>query len=69
METQKYTPSPPPTSNDRGLPSISELNEGEEGEHDATTVSDNHVTDIAESVKQNSKQKLADLAFKPAAEP
>ena len=32
-----------------------------------------HVTsergDITESVKQNTKQKLADLAFKPASEP
>ena len=40
--------------------------------NDYVTTSGGHVTsngDIAESVRQNSKQKLADLAFKPTSEP
>ena len=43
----------------------------EDDQHVMTTDND-HVTssgDIAESVRQSSKQKLADLAFKPASEP
>ena len=43
----------------------------DEADDHVTTESD-HVTpngDIAESIRQNSKQKLADLAFKPASEP
>ena len=41
-------------------------------ENDHMTTDDDHVTsngDIAKSVRQSSKQKLADLAFKPASEP
>lgn len=41
----------------------------EDEENDHVTTGNGHVTpngDIAESVRQNSKQRLADLAFKPA---
>ena len=40
--------------------------------NDHVTTADDHVTtngDIVESVRQSSKQRLADLAFKPASEP
>ena len=44
------------------------MEDNQENDHVMTT-DDDHVTssgDIAESVRQSSKQKLADLAFKPA---
>lgn len=40
--------------------------------NDHVTTADDHVTtngDIVESVRQSCKQRLADLAFKPASEP
>ena len=44
----------------------------DDGANNHVTTESDHVTpngDIAESVRQNSKQKLADLAFRPASEP
>lgn len=44
----------------------------EDANDHVTSADSSHVTsngDIAESVRLNSKQKLADLAFKPSAEP
>ena len=57
-------------ANDRDLPTVGE---SESKATEANGHVADHVTsergDIAESVKQNTKQKLADLAFKPASEP
>ena len=72
--TAAKTPTPPPTTdgdsepatNDRDKPTLDEADAMDDDE------GNDHVTsngDIAESVRQSSKQKLADLAFKPASEP
>ena len=74
----KTTISPPPPANDddsgsagndRGKPTVDGGDAVDDETNDHVTTSSGHVTsngDIAESVRQNSKQKLADLAFKPA---
>ena len=75
----KKTPTPPPhdgdsepgvaAANDRDKPT---QDEAEDEADDNMTTGNGHVTpngDIVESVRQNSKQRLADLAFKPASEP
>ena len=78
----KKTPTPPPlrddlepaAANDRDKPTNQDGEDvmEDEQENDHVTTDDDHMTsngDIAESVRQSSKQKLADLAFKPASEP
>ena len=74
----KKTPTPPPhdddsepvaAANDRDKPT---QDGAEDKADDNMTTGNGHVTpngDIVESVRQNSKQRLADLAFKPASEP
>ena len=59
-------------ANDRDKPTQDGADAVEDKADDHMTTGNGHVTpngDIAESVKQNSKQRLADLAFKPASEP
>ena len=77
----KKTPTPPPTAphddsepatNDRDKPTQDEADAMDDEADDHVTTESNHVTlngDIAESVRQNSKQKLADLTFNPVSEP
>ena len=77
----KKTPTPPPhdddsepvaAADDRDKPTQDGADAVEDEADDHMTTGNGHVTpygDIAESVRQNSKQRLADLAFKPASEP
>ena len=80
--TAAKTPTPPPppsahgdsepAANDRDKPTPDRADVVDDEANDHVTTDSDHVTsngDIAESVRQSSKQKLADLAFKPASEP
>ena len=59
-------------TNDRDKPTLDEADAMDDQAEEHVTNGSDHVTsngDIVESVRKNSKQKLADLAFKPASEP
>ena len=78
--TTAKTPTPPPdnehsiaaAANDRDKPTPEGGEAMDEETNDHVTVSIDHVTHngaVVESVRQKSRQKLADLAFKPGSEP
>ena len=75
----KTIPTPPPqddsepvATNDRDKPTLDEADAKDDQAEEHVTNRSDHVTsngDLVGSVRQNSKQKLADLAFKPTSEP